>query len=184
MSFEVPLAAVGGRRRGWSVAAVLCGGLAIVGFALASGDGSAPSAPSATAPVAVAAAPRDGPSPVPAASQGRQANVARSRSLPADLRCGDVAGQTCLRIAWAALRALPDDAPPVDSAAVWSSILCNDSLDCPADYLRGARPLGSVVLTFAEDGRRIAMNVVDPRRPSAGRDGPRVWIARWTPGPG
>ncbi len=105
------------------------------------------------------------------------------RPLPRNLTCRDVDRTDCLRIAKAALLALPVDAPDAVDATVWRSLLCNDSLECPPARLKGSVPLGSVIIGFADGGPRAAVNVVEGQIGPI-RRAPHAWVVRWMPEPG
>jgi len=103
-----------------------------------------------------------------------------ARTIPVDLNCRDVDRGTRQRMARAAIRALPDDAPEVLAATVWRSLLCGDTFDCPPAYLDGSTPLGSVTVRFTDGSPQAAVNVVDGRSGPIKR-APRAWIVRWMP---
>jgi hypothetical protein len=174
MEFEVAPAVVDAsparRRRG--VAAVLIGFGAVVGIALTTvGPPRAGQAETVRAE----------PSPSLAIARGAESDGPTfPRTIPAELHCRDVDRGTCQRMATAALRALPDDAPAVLAATVWRSLLCGDTFDCPPAYLDGSTPLGSVTVRFADGSPQAAINVVDGR-PGPIQRAPRAWIVRWMP---
>ncbi len=173
MEFEVAAAVVdaGSARRRRGVAAVLLGFGVVIGIAFSS-LGPAPVGQAETARLETGgglanAAPLEAPD-IPKLI----------RTVPADLRCRDVDHGTCQRMARAAIRALPDDAPAVLAATVWRSLLCGDTFDCPPAYLDGSSPLGSVTVRFADGSPQAAINVVDGRSGPIKR-APRAWIVRW-----
>jgi hypothetical protein len=104
-----------------------------------------------------------------------------ARGLPERLRCHDVVRRSCERLVRAALRVLPADLPDVDRAAVWQSLVCNSTFDCPPAYLRDSPAAGSVILAFEDGSPSVAVNVVDWRYGSGIRLGLRAWIARSAP---
>ena len=169
MGFEVPISGVDrGPRRGRRAIAVAVFVLAsVVGLAIATGGGPGRTATSRLAGVS--------PSVGDAAPS---AVAALPRVVPGSVRCRDVDRATCLRMAKAALLALPDDVPDAADATVWRSLLCNESSDCPPRYLDGATPLGSVIIGFADGSPDAAVNVVEG---TAGpiRHAPRAWVVRW-----
>ena len=122
-----------------------------------------------------------GPSPAPNASQrsrasSRQASPGR---CPGRIQChDDCRPPECERVIRAALRVLPADLPDVSGAAVWRSLVCNDTFDCPPGYLRDSDAIGSVIMRFADDSPSVAVNVVDWRYGTSIRLGLRAWIAR------
>jgi hypothetical protein len=105
--------------------------------------------------------------------------VHRLAELTGPPRCVDLVASQCLRAAEAALTVVTGSTP-VAAADVWSSLICGVPRDCPARLLDTGVPLGSVVLTFADD-RRIAVNVIEP---SSGADGdePRAVVTSWNAG--
>ena len=111
----------------------------------------------------------------------RIATASVARSLPERIACHDVDRGECERVVRAALRVLPADLPDVAAAAVWRSLVCNDTFDCPPAYLRDSDPIGSVIVRFADDSPAVSVNVVDWRYGSAIRLGLRAWIARSAP---
>lgn len=174
MGFEVPVSGVerNGGRAGRTTAAALGVLAVVVAFAIGTGGvASTRSAPGSDTATVLAAAT---PALVAAAMQ---------RPVPASLSCRDVGWATCLRIAKAAMLALPDDIPEAIDATVWRSLLCADSSKCPPSYLDGSPPLGSVIVRFADGGPRAAINVVDGR-PGPIRRAPRAWVVDWMPEPG
>lgn len=181
MAFEVRPVAVGRRPRRWSIPAVIAILGVVAGAAFVTAD-DRPDTPVAAGsvdanrrPAATAAA------TAPAADGGaaRRTAAIPARPMPERVDCRDLERDICLRVARAALTAIPPDAPRVVDATVWRSLLCSDDLQCPARYLDDAVPLGSALLRFADGGPRAAVNVVD-WRPAVGiRLGPRAWLARW-----
>jgi hypothetical protein len=101
--------------------------------------------------------------------------------MPERIECHDLDRAACLRVARAALAAIPADAPSVLDATVWRSLLCSDDLECPSRYLEDSVPLGSVLLRFTDGGPRAAVNVVDWQPADGIRLGARAWLARWMP---
>jgi hypothetical protein len=86
-------------------------------------------------------------------------------------------------MAKAAFVVLPRDAPAALDATVWRSLLCNDNFDCPASFLDGSEPLGSVIIRFTDGSPRAALNVIEGA-PGPITRAPRAWIVRWMPEPG
>lgn len=176
MEFEVASAVVdaGSARRRRGVAALLIAFGAVIGIAFSSMGlprvEQAETARGETASDGLAIA-----DPVEASDA-----PALARTIPAELNCRDVDRGTCQRMARAAIRALPDDAPEVLTATVWRSLLCGDTFDCPPAYLDGSTPLGSVTVRFADGSPQAAVNVVDGRSGPIKR-APRAWIVRWMP---
>ena len=101
--------------------------------------------------------------------------------MPEQLRCHDVGARPCERLVRAALRVLPADLPDVERAAVWRSLVCNSTFDCPPAYLQDSPAAGSVILAFVDDSPSVAVNIVDWRYGSGIRLGLRAWIARSAP---
>lgn len=183
MAFEVVPVAVGRPPRRWSIPAVIAmlGVVAGAAFVTADDRSGAPAAQPAVdtgrQPGTAAASPATGagggavtrPTAIPA------------RPMPERVECRDLERAACLRVARAALAAVPPDSPPVRDATVWRSLLCSDDLECPSRYLDDSVPLGSVILRFTDGGPRAAVNVVD-WQPTVGVGlGPRAWLARWMP---
>lgn len=172
MAFEVPMSDVargtgpGGRR---TVAAALLVLLSVVTVAIATGGMPAPGSGTAA-----------GSRESPVGRIARPAAAPISRTVPAEVECRDVGRATCLRMAIAAMGALPDDAPEAVDATVWRSLLCNDNSDCPPSYLDGSVPLGSVIIRFVDGSPRAAVNVVEGRTGPIRRS-PRAWVVRWMP---
>lgn len=182
MTFEVPVARVGRRSRSWPIAALVVGlaGVALIGFA-GGPTGTPTPGPAAAAPLGSgsAAAPV---APGPFVIAGERVAAGRAierRPLPDVLRCEGVDEAACARIARAALLVLPADVPTVTDATVWRSLRCGDTSDCPPHYLKGAEPLGSVFVGFADGSPGAVINVVDWRYGSAIRLGPRAWLVDW-----
>ena len=186
MAFEVRPVAVGRPPRRWSIPAVLAVLGVVAGAAFVTADDrlGAPTgriAVDADRPAATTAA-------APAAGADRRP-VARSSSIPARpmperVDCRDLERTVCLRVARAALAAVPPEAPTVFDATIWRSLLCSDDLECPSRYLDDSVPLGSAILRFTDGGPRAAINVVD-WQPAIGIGlGPRAWLARWMPDDG
>lgn len=180
MTFEVRPVAVERRPRRWSIPAVLVALGVVAGAAFVTADdrrgapGAPPAAEGNRRPAEDSA---DSAGPIGGA-------VARAPSIPARpmperIECRDLDRAVCLRVARAALVAVPPDAPAVLDATIWRSLLCSDDLECPSRYLVDSVPLGSAILRFTDGGPRAAINVVD-WQPAAGvRLGPRAWLARW-----
>lgn len=186
MRYDVEPSAVAGRDRQVGVRAVIVGAGAVVILGLA----GALVAPRAVPLPREAAAEADAarlPAGSPASSDGDAttgsgggpSRSSPGRPLPGDVACHDLDRATCLRVARAALRALPEDAPTVASVATWSSLLCGDSSDCPPGFLDDAEPLGSAVLWFVDDSPTAAVNVVDWNYAPNIRLGPRAWLVGW-----
>jgi hypothetical protein len=163
MAFEVPVVEVdrSKRRVGPTIAAVtvLLAVVAGVAFVGRGSDGATRSA-AAASPVAP---------PSPAASAG-----------PLALRCVDVDPATCARMARVAIRALPEGLPAAVEAAAWKSMLCGDTADCPPGFLAGGRPLGSVIVRFADGSPAAAVNIVDGQSGPI-RRAPKAWVVYWLP---
>jgi hypothetical protein len=170
MEFEVSAVVGGPPGRGRrAVVAVVIGIAAVAGFALTSaGPAGVETMPAATS------------GGLPFAAAGASDPPTLARIVPSDLNCRDVERRTCQRMARAAIRILPDDAPAVLAATVWRSLLCGDTFDCPPTYLDGSMPLGSVTVRFADGSPQAAINVVEGR-PGAIQRPPRAWIVRWLP---
>lgn len=168
MAFEVPVAAVGRRSpRSWIPAVAAC--LALVAGVALGTDGREGSARQSVGSAIQGQA----------ATRNESSNLARPMLDRID--CQDLHRTICVRVARAAVTALPLDAPAIRDATVWRSLLCSDTLECPQHYLDGSTPLGSVVVRFVDGGPRAAINVVE------GRNGDRIgletraWLARWVP---
>jgi hypothetical protein len=183
MAFEVRPVAVSRRPRRWSVPAVL----GVLGIVAGAAFVTADDGPGAVDPVAPPAARSDRPAGSDAAevrSVGDGAAPPTSvpaRPMPERIECHDLDRAACLRVARAALAAIPADAPSVLDATVWRSLLCSDDLECPSRYLEDSVPLGSVLLRFTDGGPRAAVNVVDWQPADGIRLGARAWLARWMP---
>ncbi|HET9521655.1 MAG TPA: hypothetical protein VFO73_11460 [Candidatus Limnocylindrales bacterium] len=184
MAFEVRPAAVGRRPRRWSIPAVIAVLGVVAGAAWLTNEGDAEGSIARRAAQGEDAA-ADATRGVRAAPAGADAGArapavaAPARPMPERVECRDLERDVCLRVARAALSAIPPDAPPVVDATVWRSLLCSDDLECPTRYLEDSVPLGSALLRFADGGPGAAVNVVD-WQPAAGvRLGPRAWLARW-----
>ena len=182
MGFEVTPTGAG---RGHGLRPVLVVSVILVGIVVVAiatgrpGPASSPPPPGiAAASTGVALA-----SPSPGASlTGSPTPSPILRSIPATLTCHGLASVDCTRIALAAVQDLPPDAPVVRTAAVWSTILCDSDLDCPASRLRGHRPLGSAILGFGAGGPTVWVDVVEPATvPRGGSDllDVQAWIIRW-----
>jgi hypothetical protein len=180
MTFEVRPVAVERRPRRWPIPAVLVALGVVAGAAFVTADGrpGAPKAPPA------AEGHRRPAEDSAGAARPIGGVVARPTSIPARpmpdrIECRDLDRAVCLRVARAALVALPPDAPAVLDATVWRSLLCSDDLECPSRYLVDSEPLGSAILRFSDGGPRAAINVVDWQPAVGVRLGPRAWLARW-----
>ena len=184
MTFEVPVSAVSQTRSRRGVAAVAAlSAVIVVGAAIAGllvpGRPAVPSTGDRPAAVAANAVASPATGRVPLIPRVVTASVARP--LPARVQCHDVAQRDCERIVRAALRVLPADLPDVSGSAVWDSLVCNDTFDCPPAYLRDSPAVGSVIMRFADDSPSVSVNVVDWRYGTGIRLGLRAWIARSDP---
>jgi hypothetical protein len=188
VTFEVPVSAISrSRGRGGTVAVVGLAAL-IVATGLIAGlwnrDPGADVQAPAVAPFLAAA---DGDPAASGLAPARPAAIPRiptpsiARELPDRVQCHDVGRGRCERVVRAALRVLPADLPAVERAAVWRSLVCNDTFDCPPSYLRDSPTVGSVIFAFTDGSPSIAVNVVDWRYGSSIRLGLRAWIARSMP---
>jgi hypothetical protein len=188
-TFELEPRQVGRGRRPWpGVVAVVTAGLSIVLAAVLAGgpsdrstsDGptASPASPSAVA-LGIATDAVDGG--VPGAS------AQTSRPMPTFITCHDIDRSACRLAVATALGTLEGgDVPEVESADVWSGIVCGDTLDCPATRLDGrATPLADVIFRLVGGGPAAWINVVyrSPSRPL--QHGPTLdaWIARWQAAP-
>jgi hypothetical protein len=192
VTFEVPVSAVSRSRSRRGVVVVVAGSGLIALTAAITGlwaggplvGASGPAAPSVARPFTAAAA---GEPVAPGSPSQRVALIPRiltpsvARDVPEQLRCHDVGSRSCERLVRAALRVLPADLPDVDGAAVWRSLVCNSTFDCPPGYLQDSPAAGSVILAFADGSPSVAVNVVDWRYGSGIRLGLRAWIARSAP---
>ena len=187
MTFEVPVSAVSQARSRRGViavaglAAVIVLGAAIAGLLAPHRPAvqSAGDPPAAVAAIAADAVASPVAGRVPLIPRIITASIARP--LPARIQCHDVARRDCERIVRAALRVLPADLPDVSGSAVWDSLVCNDTFDCPPAYLRDSLAVGSVIVRFADDSPSVSVNVVDWRYGTGIRLGLRAWIARSAP---
>ena len=187
MDYEAPVGAIAGRRNRQRVlaAVVVVGLLIAAGLASALASREPPSGAAAIAAndvsVTPPASPGDGAGPLPGGANGRPSPAVREprieRPVPNRLACRDLERVACLRIARAAVLALPQELPPVTAATAWRSLLCNDTLDCPSRYLDGAEPLGSIIFEFADGSTPVALNVVDWRIGL----GPKAWLLDGAP---
>jgi hypothetical protein len=184
MAFEVRPVAVGRRPRRWAIPAVIAVLGVVAGAAWLTNDGGAEGSVARRAAQAEEAAPdampgvRAAPAAAKTGARARPEPVP-ARPMPDRIECRDLERDACLRVARAALAAIPPDAPPVVDATVWRSLLCSADLECPTHYLEDSVPLGSALLRFADGGPGAAVNVVD-WQPAVGiRLGPRAWLARW-----
>ena len=185
MGFEVAPERVGRRRAVAPGIAVAIVSLAVIGFGLVSsgwvaGPAAEPSSPVAT--TAVVAAP-----PSVAETNGLAlvlSSTPRPDPSPDAIDCHDAGIVLCGEIAGEAVAQLPPDAPEVESVGVWTSILCRDTLDCPAYRFEGYRPLGSAIVSFGSGLPRAWVNVVEPA-PYPGRawvpQDVQAWVIRWAP---
>ena len=176
IGFEQPPTRIGSSRARLSIAAVLVASIAIVGFAIAGKGLESPAATAEATPFGSAgaiASPSLGLQPSALTADQPAASTATPepaiRSLPDDIECKGVDYDSCLLLAVAAIRSLPEPVPPIRSASVWKSLLCDSTLDCPPSLLKAVVPLGSVVLTF-DDGTTW-MNVVGRRTATATTQG-------------
>lgn len=184
MTFEVRPVAVGRRPRGWSVPAVLALLGVVVGAAFVTADdGHGPGARAGLPAVGGEQRPaaHGTAAPRPAVRAAARETSIPARPMPERIECRDLDRDVCLRVARAALAAIPPDAPPVLDATVWRSLLCSDDLECPSRYLEDSVPLGSALLQFTDGGPRAAVNVVDWQPAQGVRLGARAWLARWMP---
>jgi hypothetical protein len=179
MRYEAPIRAVETPGRLRTARAILAGAGLVV--AIAVGTSAIDAGTVRPAALSPSAATHAGVVAVAATGVPETAPSVRPRPIPADLDCNDLDRAACLRIARAALSALPPDAPRVTSASAWRSLLCNDTLDCPARYLDRSEPLGSVVVAFADRSPAAAVNVVDWRFGPNVRLGTRAWLLDWSP---
>lgn len=192
MTFEVPVSAVSRSRssRGVVVVVALSGLIALTAAITglwateARVGATGPAAPSGAPPVAAAVPGEPVASGLPGqrpAAIPKVATPSVAREVPERLRCHDVGPGSCERLVRAALRVLPVDLPDVEQAAVWQSLVCNNTFDCPPAYLQDSLVAGSVILAFADGSPSVAINVVDWRYGSGIRLGLRAWIARSAP---
>jgi hypothetical protein len=191
MTFEVPVSTVPRQRdRRGVVAVAVLSGLIVLGAPLSAmlmpGSAQGGATPTVAAPVAAAdgaESPRARPSGAAPSQPGimRVATTRVARPLPDVIACHDIAAGHCERLVRAALRVLPADLPAVRDAAVWDSLVCGDTFDCPPGYLRDSTPEGSVVVRFVDGSPSTAINVVDWRYGSAIRLGLRAWLVRSQP---
>jgi hypothetical protein len=194
VTFEVPVAPVApsAARRGMTTAVALTAVAIVAAAGLSGWFGPTATAPAPNQPqpedFAVADAAGRGTVRAPAGPASARPFIPRivtasvARRMPDVVTCnGDVDGRACERLVRAALRVVPADLPDVTGASVWRSLVCNDTFDCPPAYLRDSVAMGSVILEFADDGPRAAVNVVDWRYGTSIRLGLRAWIARSTP---
>lgn len=182
MVFEVAVVPVARRRRRWPLPAVLATLAVVAGAAFATSGGRAAPGPVTDDDAARRGIQAQGPAgPESVRLEARVAPSAEPRALPERIDCRDLGRTACLRVARAALGAVPADAPPVLEVRVWTSLLCSDDLECPPGYLADSVPLGSVLVRFTDGGPMAAVNVVDWRPAEGIRLGPRAWLARWMP---
>lgn len=100
---------------------------------------------------------------------------------PATVRCADVARRDCADALLAARAVLPPRVGPPIEATVSASLVCGRFEVCRQPAIEGARPVGSVVVTFG-DGSAAWLNVVREPRGPLGRTGKAVaFVVRWTP---
>lgn len=187
--FELEPRQVGRGRRPWpGVIAVLAAGLSIVLAAvLADGPsdrstGLGPSAASVASPSAVALGiAADG---VDGGEAGASAQT--SRPMPTSITCHAIDRSACRLAVATAVDRLEGNLPAVESADVWSSLVCGDTLDCPATRLDGrATPLASVIVRLVGGGPAAWINVIyrRPGRPIQHTPTVEAWIARWQAAP-
>ena len=188
--FELEPRQVGRGRRPWpGVVAVVVAGLSIVLAAVLAGGpsdrstGHGPGAASGASPSATALG--LAPDAVDGGAPGATAQT--SRPMPTSITCHDIDRFACRLAVARALGTLEGgDVPAVESADVWSSLVCGDTLDCPATRLDGlATPLAGVIFRLVGGGPAAWINVVyrSPSRPL--QHGPTLdaWIARWQAAP-
>ena len=188
--FELAPRQVERGRRPWpGVIAVLAAGLSIVLAAVLAGGpsdrstGLGPTAASVPSPSAVALGLAtdnvDGGKP--------GASAPTSRPMPTSITCHDIDRSACRLAVATALGTLEGgDVPAVESADVWSGIVCGDTLDCPATRLDGrATPLADVIFRLVGGGPAAWINVVyrSPSRPLQHEPTIDAWIARWQAAP-
>jgi hypothetical protein len=178
-----------GRRPWLGVTAALAAGLSIVLAAVLAGGpsdrstGQGPTAASVASPSAlalgIATDGADGSEPGTAAQA--------SRPMPTSITCHAIDRFACRLAVATALGTLEGgDVPEVASADVWSSLICGDTLDCPATRLDGrATPLAGVIFRLVGGGPAAWINVVyrRPSRPLQHDPTLDAWIARWQAAP-
>ena len=201
MGFQFAPQRVGPRRAPVSGLVVVIAGAAIVAVALATAAGSrgdrgseaqseseprsestAPSyrpiAGPTTGPFSLSVRPRvAGPRAQPPA-----VGNARPSPAPSSIRCHGTGPERCSQIAFAAIRGLPAEGPPVETVSVWDSIVCGSDEDCPASRFKGYLPLGSAIVSFGRGHPRAWLNVVEPAPYPGWVWAPadsRAWIIRW-----
>ena len=187
--FELAPRQVGRGRRPWpGVIAVLAAGVSIVLAAVLTGgpsdrsSGLGPTAASRASPPAAPGFATDG---VDGGEPG--ASPLTTRPMPTSITCHDINRFACRLAVATALGTLDDgDAPEVESADVWASLVCGDTLDCPATRLDGrATPLAGVIFRLVGGGPAAWINVVyrSPGRPLQHDPTLDAWIARWQAAP-
>jgi len=109
------------------------------------------------------------PPPAPAGTRWtppRPSGVTVSTDI---VRCHGIGRADCLRIANTAAGVIVAAGDPVEAirrVEVWPSLLCNDSLVCPAPLLRRIVPLGSAVLSIDGASADAWVNVGADRVPA------------------
>jgi hypothetical protein len=172
-TFELEPRPVGRARRPWpAVLAVAAAGLSVVIVAaLAGGVTEAPIRAVASSQASAAVG-----SPVPAVVA-----AVSSRPMPS-MTCHGLDRPACRLAVATALATLDADVPAVESAEVWSGLVCGDTLDCPRDRLDGrTTPLANVILRLVGGGPAAWVNVVyrSHGRPLDFDPTLEAWIARW-----
>jgi hypothetical protein len=177
MAFELRPVAVGRPARRWSIPALVAALGVVAGAAfVTTGDRPPPRRQAADLPAS-----GEADRLAVAAFDAAAATSQPARPMPDRVACRDLDRAACLRVARAALGAVPPEAPSILEITIWRSLLCSDDIECPSRFLADSVPLGSAVVRFADGGPQAAVNVVD-WQPSAGiRLGPRAWLARWMP---
>ena len=184
-TFEVTPRPVGHGRRQWTTAvAALSVGLAIVvAAALAGGASTGGAIDVGRSPIAGGAT--EAPQ-IAADSLAMDAGTATPspppRPMPASMACHNLDSSACRLAVAKALGQLGSDVPAVDSAEVWSGIVCGDTLDCPPTRLDArTTPLASVILRLVGGGPAAWINVVyrSHGRPLDFDPTLDAWIARW-----
>lgn len=202
MGFQVAPQRVGPRRAPVSGLVVIIAGAAIVAVALATAAGSRDDRGSAvqseSEPRSESAAPSHRPAagattgrfsvavrpPAAGREEAQPPAVGNARPVPApsSIRCHGTGQKRCSQIAFAAIRGLPAEGPPVETVSVWDSIVCGSDEDCPASRFKGYVPLGSAIVSFGRGHPRAWLNVVEPA-PYPGwvwvPADSRAWIIRW-----
>jgi hypothetical protein len=184
--FEFGPRQVGRGRPPWpGVIAVLAAGLSIVLAAVVAGDpsdrstGQGPTVASRSSASAAALG-----SATDRGEPGAPAQM--SRPMPTSITCHDIDRFACRLAVATALGRLEGNLPAVESTDVWSSLVCGDTLDCPATRLDGrATPLASVIVRLVGVGPAAWINVIyrSPGRPLQHTPTVEAWIARWQAAP-